>query len=114
MIIRKKSGIHGKGIFAGRNFKKGETVIKWKTHKETARKGKNASFVNEKFVLVPMEARINHSCNPNTYLSKFRYTAKRNISQGEEITTDYKKESWPGFKMKCNCGSKNCKGIVKF
>ena len=123
-IIVKKSKIHGLGIFAARDFKKGEIVIKWSSHKEINREDikklseeekQHISYINGKYILVPLEAWVNHSCDPNVYLDKkhFSYVAKRNIKKGEEITTDYREESEPGFKMRCSCRSKNCKGFIE-
>lgn len=40
----------------------------------------------------------------------------RDIKAGEEITFDYVMcvtENKPFWKMKCLCGSKNCRGIIK-
>lgn len=117
-----KSKIHGLGRFAAHDFKGGEVVIKWDTHQQltkekvdnlSEKEKNNVSYINGKYILVPPEGRINHSCNPNVYLHNFCYVAKKNIKKGEEITTDYRKESEYGFKMKCRCGSKNCRGIIK-
>lgn len=119
-IIVKKSKIHGFGIFAARDFKKGEVVIRWKSHtliskddidKLSEEEKQNISYLDGKYVMVPPEGRVNHSCDPNAYLVNYCYIAKRAIKKGEEITTDYKEESEPSFKMKCNCSSKNCKRI---
>lgn len=52
----------------------------------------------------------NHSCDPN--MSKGR-TALRDIEAGEELTADYSQFSTKDWEMKCNCGSKNCTGIVR-
>lgn len=121
-IIIEKSKIRGLGKFAAHDFKSGEVVIMWSTHQQLTKEEvdilpkkekQNISYIDEKYILVPPEGRINHSCNPNVYLSNFCYLAKRNIKEGEEITTDYRKESESGFKMKCSCGSKNCRGIIK-
>ncbi len=121
-IIVKRSKIHGLGIFAARDFKKGEVGIRWKTYKQISKENidklpeeekHNISYIDGKYILVPPEGRINHSCDPNVYLANFCYIAKRDIKKGEEITTDYRKESEPSFEMKCNCGSKICRGIIK-
>ncbi|MCK5107688.1 MAG: ASCH domain-containing protein [Nanoarchaeota archaeon] len=40
--------------------------------------------------------------------------AARDIKKGEEITSDYSDEMVPGTEMFCNCGSKNCKKIIRF
>ena len=121
-IIRRKSKIHGLGFFANKDFKKGDTVIKWKSLREISATNldklskaarKNVSLVRGKYYLVPLEGRVNHSCNSNTYLKDFRYIAKRNIKKGGEITTDYRKEADSSFEMKCDCGGSNCKGAIK-
>ena len=122
-IVIKKSKIEGKGVFAARNFKKGETVIKWDishqlTPQEVKRlpkkKKKYVAYINEKYILMQPPAKyVNHSCDANTYANHFCDIAKRNIKKGEEITGDYSEDETPGFEMKCNCGSKNCRKIIK-
>jgi SET domain-containing protein len=120
-VIVKDSNISGKGIFSARNFRKGELVIKWSSHKDLAgseveklpaTEKEHVSFVNGQFILVPSDGWVNHSCDPNVYLDKFCYFAKRDILVGEELTADYRLESEKGFSMKCNCGSKNCTGTI--
>ncbi len=121
-LFFKPSKIHGQGIFAVRDFKKGEVVIILSSHPELSKEQvarlpkkekQNISFIGGKYILIPPEGRMNHSCDPNVFLKDFKYFAKRNIQQGEEITTDYRKESEPGFSMTCRCGSKKCKRMIK-
>ena len=52
----------------------------------------------------------NHSCDPN--MTKDR-VALRDIEAGEELTGDYAQFSTKDWVMTCNCGAKNCKGIVR-
>lgn len=52
----------------------------------------------------------NHSRDPN--LDK-NHVALRNIETGEELTIDYGQFSEKEWSMNCNCGAKNCKGIVR-
>lgn len=63
---------------------------------------------------------INHSCDPNCIAKiivdendqkRIVFYTKRRISEGEEITYDYKfpKED---RKIPCHCGSKNCRGSL--
>lgn len=122
-IIVKKSKIEGLGVFASRNFKKGEVVIKWdishqlipeeiKKIKETERR--YVAYSNGKYILMQPPARyVNHSCNSNTYADNFCDIAKRDIKKGEEITGDYSEDETLGFEMVCHCGSKNCRRIIK-
>lgn len=121
-LIVKKSKIHGKGVFANRVFKKGEIVVNWENCSEelTKEEADNLpekekqylSIIEGKYILLKSPARyVNHSCESNTRATKKGDVAKREIKKGEEITADYISESVP-VKMKCNCGSKNCRGMI--
>ena len=121
-IIVKKSKIHGKGVFADRDFKKGEVVIKYNLKKLTEKEFKNLSEKEKHFtskegkgyvLFLAPERYVNHSCDPNTNSINNCDIAIKNIKKGEEITGDYSKENIPGLNMKCNCGNKSCKRIIK-
>lgn len=58
---------------------------------------------------------LNHSCNPNVGVrGSITITALRNLREGEEITIDYSTiEGDPRWEMKCLCGEKNCRGIIR-
>ena len=124
-IIIKKSKIHGRGVFAAHDFKKGEVVVKYDRSKILTKEDvdklpenekKYASYLGEgKYILHQPPARyINHSCDANTYSDNFADVAKRDIKKGEEITADYVAEKVPGFDgMICKCGSKNCRSATK-
>jgi uncharacterized protein len=121
-IIIKDSAIQGKGVFAGRDFKKGDIVMKWDTsvvlakkeaEKIPKRQRKYLVFYKGKYILAqPPEKYLNHSCEPNTKEGNLCDIAIRNIVKGEELTTDYSIDAPPHIKMKCNCGCKGCKKIV--
>jgi SET domain-containing protein len=122
-VIVKESKIHEKGVFASRNFKKGEVVLKWDISHELTKKEVDSmpeeekryvTFFDGKYVLMqPPERYVNHSCEANTHAENFCDVAKRDIMEGEEITADYAEEGVPDMNMKCKCGSKNCRGIIK-
>jgi hypothetical protein len=122
-VAVKKSKIHGKGVFALRNFKKGEAVLNWDTShilsKEEVVKlsNKEKEYVSllkgRHVVMQEPEKYLNHSCDANTNVGDFCDVAVRDIKKGEEITTDYIKGAPPGFKMLCTCGSKNCRGVIR-
>jgi len=119
----KKSKINGKGVFALKNFKKGETILKWdlsvKLTKEQTKKlqEKEKQYLyklKKGFVLLqPPERFVNHSCKANTNVKNYCDVAVRNIKKGEEITANYLKQDTPSFIMKCNCREKNCKKTIK-
>lgn len=116
-IIIKKSKINKKGVFAARDFKKGEIVLKWKPKilkKEEIKNLKNSqkhyiykAGKNKYFLMQPPERFINHSCEANTRTKNNCDIAVRNIKKSEEITSDYGKGSSVSFE--CECGSKKCK-----
>lgn len=64
---------------------------------------------------------VNHSCNPNcdvqlrivNGLPCVAVFALRNILAGEELTFNYKFESFNIYKKeKCKCMAENCRGII--
>jgi uncharacterized protein len=54
----------------------------------------------------------NHSCDPNADSNTEGLIANRSIRADEEITCDYTPLSTSSWSMACNCGAKNCRGIV--
>ncbi|MEK6974653.1 MAG: SET domain-containing protein-lysine N-methyltransferase [Nanoarchaeota archaeon] len=123
-ILIKRSKIHGYGIFANKDFKKGEVVIKWdiskslnerKINKLPKKEKKYVNKINGRYFLMQSPERyVNHSCNPNTYVRNFSDIAKKNIKIGKEILTNYNKiGEILGSKIICNCKSKNCRGFIK-
>ena len=57
---------------------------------------------------------INHSCEPNAWLTGLNVTARKPIRAGEEITLDYAtfcNEIMEPFS--CNCGADDCRGLIK-
>lgn len=125
---------HGAGVFAGKSFRKGETVFVARSeifcslaeqpnldgHGEDDRTvqigedlfmGENGDF----------DDFMNHSCEPNTALiipdrveTWVSYVAIRDIAAGEEITWDYSTTMYgDDWEMECRCGSPNCRGRVR-
>ena len=122
-VYVKKSKINGEGSFAGRDFKKGEIVHHWDmSHRiseqeffELSDKEKEyVSLINGRYTKMQSpENRTNNSCNYNVEVKNFCDVAIRDIKKDEEITSDYSKESPPGFEMICHCGAENCRKIIK-
>ncbi|MEK6906880.1 MAG: SET domain-containing protein [Nanoarchaeota archaeon] len=118
-ILIKKSKINGKGIFANKDFKKGEVIIKWNPSELTEDKVNKSTkkylikIKGKIFLMSSPERYMNHSCEPNAYedTNNFQDIALRNIKKGEEITVDYGKNNY-GDKMKCNCKSKDCRKYI--
>jgi SET domain-containing protein len=121
-VIVKKSKIEGRGVFANRDFKKGEVIFEWGNIILTKEEVKNLSENKKKRVFLfqgkphlqqPPARFLNHSCSPNTkVVNGSSDVAIKDIKKGEEITSDY-----PAFLpmdkiIKCNCKSKNCKNTI--
>ena len=123
-VIVKDSKIQGKGIFANRDFKKGEQVLKWSSCSDELTKEEVAKLSEEKKKLVsylgdgkyvmfkPPGRYMNHSCDANTTAIDGYDVAIKDIKKGDEITCNYVGEKVPFLKMKCNCGGKNCKKVI--
>jgi len=125
-ICIRESKTHGKGLFALRNIKKSEIIfiIKGKkvnflinNKKQAGIAGFNwIGFGKNKWIdSTNYGLYLNHSCDPNSAIKgKVTVVAIRNIKKGEEITFDYSlNEADIFWHIKCYCGSKNCRKIIK-
>jgi hypothetical protein len=111
----------GKGVFALREFVRGETVIVGKpVALLTERTIYSVQVDVGKHVDLNEPARVtNHSCTPNTGVlhnsyGGYDFIALRDIARGEEITWNYQttEEAVIGFD-KCHCNSPDCQAIVR-
>ncbi len=119
------SSIHGNGIFAKKDFKKGETVfiIKGKlihwivNNQKESLYGPDWIGIRKTVWINPDGAAkyLNHSCSANCGIrGKVKVTAIKDIKKNEEITVDYSiTEIDRMWHMKCQCGSKNCRKTVR-
>jgi SET domain-containing protein len=93
----------GKGIYAARDFKKGEVVIQYNLRALTEEEYEKLPSSEQRFthnhwgtiyLYSEPERYVNHSDHPNTYqdLIKKQDIAMRNIKKGEEITGDATKD----------------------
>ena len=139
-IQTRRSGVHGKGVFALSDFAKGETIIEYVgeiiTWKEALRrhphdpKDPNHTFyfhIDEKHVIDAKHGGnssrwINHSCKPNCEPDEVEgrifIKALRDIQAGEELNYDYglviEAPLTPALKLEypCWCGAKKCRGTL--
>ncbi|OGI68052.1 hypothetical protein A2738_02585 [Candidatus Nomurabacteria bacterium RIFCSPHIGHO2_01_FULL_42_15] len=121
-----ESKLHGKGIFAKKDIKKGDIVFIIKGEKvnfliHNKKQAKIAGFnwigIRKNTWINPINhgLYINHSCEPNCAI-KGRVTAAaiRDIKKNEEITFDYSlNEADIFWYIKCYCGSKNCRKTIR-
>ena len=136
----RKSGVHGKGVFALQPIPAGERIIEYKgeviTWPEALRrhphdpKDPNHTFyfhVDDKHVIDAKvggnAARwINHACSPNCQADetdgRVFIKALRALKTGEELFYDYgliiDERYTPKLKREyaCRCGSKRCRGTM--
>lgn len=95
----KNSSIHGKGVFAKENIRKGSTIGQY-TGKKTKRDSKYVLWIGEQGTKTWQGYKgnsklnyLNHSFEPNAFFEGDRWLrAKKNIKIGEEITFNYGEE----------------------
>lgn len=136
----RRSGVHGKGVFAVADIPKGEVIIEYVgeviTWKEALRRhphdpsDPNHTFyfhIDEDHVIDALYGGnssrwINHSCSPNCEPDEIDgrifIRARKNIQAGDELNYDYglvidaplTEELKADYP--CWCGSKNCRGTL--
>jgi len=139
--FKKKSGVHGCGLFASQNIKKGSKIIEYIGDKVTKKEGdkradkqlnkakKNMNngmvYVFELNKLYDIDGSvshnhaklINHSCNPNCEVeiinNEIWISAIKNIKKYTELSYNY------GYSYDtdyvdhiCKCGSSKCVGYI--
>lgn len=104
-LIIGKGNLAGKGVYANKDFKKGEIVIKYNLTPLTQEEFNNLSAQekqlththNNQIVLYGIPERfVNHSDNPNTTQDfvQLADVANKPIKKGEQITTDHNKDDY--------------------
>ena len=139
-IVVRRSGIHGRGVFARCRLREGETVCEYKGERigeaESGRRyPENMDDLNHTFVFgvehdlnIDGGAKgniarwINHACDSNcdTYEKDKRIYVRaiRDIRPGEELSYDYAIEAGERLtktvkaRWPCWCGTKKCRGTV--
>ena len=102
-VTIKKGNLFGKGVFANKDFKKGEVVIKYRLKPLTKEEFEALPSMEKNFTHVHWgviylysspERYVNHSHNPNTHpnLKDRCDVAIKDIKKGEQITTDATKD----------------------
>jgi len=137
----RRSGIHGRGVFAARAIRKGMTIIEYRGERTTwaiasRRPDSELDNPHHTFIFELADGRvidagvrgnaarwINHSCAPNceTYEDddgRVFIEARRAIRAGEELTYDYQL-SYDGrigprvrAAYACHCGARTCRGTM--
>jgi hypothetical protein len=128
--VRRRSSVHGWGVFALEPITKNTRIIHYAGEKITARESQpreerylkrghvwcfaiNRRWVRDAFVGGNIARFINHSCKPNCYSQVIGDTiwirAARNIAAGEELSYNY--YTGGTVEVPCNC-VKGCKTVL--
>ncbi len=128
MIVRRRSRVHGWGVFATEPINKNKRIVHYAgekiTHKESLerewrylRKGHIWCFrLNNRWVIDAgvggnIARYINHSCRPNCYAhivdGIIWIRAARRIEPGEELTYNYHTGGKAEIPCRCRPGCKN-------
>ena len=134
------SPIHGRGVFAARKIRKGETIIEYRGRRTTWDEASRAAAADDDpyhtFLFSLDDGRvidagvrgnaarwINHSCAPNCETfedddGRVFVAARRTIRPGEELSYDYQLEidGKVGPRLRrayaCRCGARRCRGTM--
>jgi len=133
------SPIHGRGVFAARNIRKGETIIEYRGRRTTWDEASETDGEDDDpfhtFLFSLDDGRvidagvrgnaarfINHSCAPNCDAvvehGRIWIETIRDIAPGEELAYDYaytlEERHTPAAKRRfpCHCGAATCRGTI--
>ena len=122
-VVVRDAGRKGKGVFALRDFRKGEFIFRRRHGRvvpvtEIRRLSRDDRRHlceldrQRSAVLLPPGCFLNHSCEPNAMRSGVKVFAWRQIRRGEEIAIDYRLNAFGGERWSCACGSTSCTGTI--
>lgn len=119
----------GYGVFAARDFQRGELVIRATGPVLPSQSMYSIQIDWDRHMQVDSPAQyLNHSCNPNLgvrscNIDGVEFVALRNIKEDDEITFDYAMTEYrhyprtnpqDEFDLTCHCGSQNCRGRLGY
>jgi hypothetical protein len=132
-ITTRRSGVHGRGVFAKRSIPKGSYIMEYKGEKVNKAEGTrrtNAQWAKGRIYVFQLNKRAdidgapawnlarlaNYSCDPNAESQNEKgkhvwIVATRNIRKGDEITYDYNLD-FDTPPPECRCGSRKCIGYI--
>ncbi|HJQ11717.1 MAG TPA: SET domain-containing protein-lysine N-methyltransferase [Gemmatimonadaceae bacterium] len=138
----RKSGIHGRGVFATRYIRKGTRIVEYTgeriSNREADRRYDDTRMKRHHTFLFTLDKKtvvdgaisaggsdasfINHSCDPNCEAiirgKRIFIHAKRGIYPGTELAYDYQYERTGKNDEElekfyfCRCGADNCRGTI--
>lgn len=142
LYVVRKSGIHGRGVFAARYIKKGTRIVEYTgeriSNREADRRYDDSRMKRHHTFLFTLDRKtvvdgaiktggsdasfINHSCDPNCEAiirgKRIFIHAMRGIYPGTELAYDYQYERTGENDEElekfyvCRCGAANCRGTI--
>jgi SET domain-containing protein len=122
-VVVGDAGAKGLGVFALRDFGRGEFIFR-RRHGKVVRNSEIPSLSKEEqqhlceldvvtsVVLLPPGCYLNHSCDPNAMRSGVNVYAWQDIHAGDEVAIDYRLNAHDGERWECICGAASCEGYV--
>ena len=125
----RRSGVHGKGVFALQDLPEGETLIEYVGEKISKTESLHRCEANNERIFALDEQHhldgnvpgnparfINHSCAPNCEAEladgRIWIVALRDIKAGEELTFNYSYDLEDYREHPCRCGAAGCVGYI--
>lgn len=112
----RQAGVKGLGVFALRDFSRGEVVLRFERGRvvhiaelaalspwEREHLGELSAGTCQ--ILPPPRCYLNHACTPNAISSSDAVHAWRAIRAGDEITIDYRLNALDDWELHCACGA---------
>jgi len=107
-ITRRRSPLHGWGVFALEPINKNRRIITYDGQLIDHKESLNRRWVRDAMVGGNVARFINHACRPNCYSQivghEIWIRAGRNIKPGEELTYDYHTDGEQVIECRCRPG----------
>lgn len=129
-LVARSSKIHGTGVFARTDLKKGTSLIEYVGEKVGKREAERRSDLGRSVYLFELNKRvdidgsiggngsqwINHSCEPNAESeldgNAMMIVTTRPVKKGKELSYDYQFDDDDYKDHICRCGAKSCRGYI--
>ena len=118
-IVEIKDTTYGKGVFALREFQKGDLVVSGTALYSTDQKTSHTVQTgwNSHVQMNSPATLINHSCSANVGPKDndngcYDWYAMKDISKGEELFSDYESFEYEIEGFDCSCGTPACRGTL--
>jgi len=118
-IVEVRESRYGKGVFARRDFRRGERIVSATARVAAAKDSHTVQTGFDAHALMDVPATlINHSCAANAGPKDndrgcYDWYATKPIAAGEEICIDYESFEYEIEGFACSCGAPECRGTLK-